>query len=147
MSKSFQFVAIALAATLVAVSCSRVDTKPQVAGCAAIERAQFESFFFGQKIRPQPVYSGGGLYGWRVYEEANSKVLPELGLRARDLVTHFCGVEVSSILDGNGENCCSIPPKDTVVLTIERDGQTVQIAVPMPPNNAFKADVAKATRP
>jgi len=45
----------------------------------------------GQVLRPQPVYAGGKMRGFRVYPGANRQAFARLGLRAGDLVTAING--------------------------------------------------------
>jgi general secretion pathway protein C len=42
-------------------------------------------------LRPQPVFAGGKMRGFRVYPGANRQAFARLGLRAGDLVTHING--------------------------------------------------------
>ena len=147
MKKQLRLTVFASVAAIAIAGCAGVGSSARNNGCAVIERERFDAFFFDQKVRPQPVYVNGELYGWRVYEQVDSKVLPQLGLRVGDLVTHFCGVKLPEIVNGNGKFCCGSPLTDTVVLTVERDRQSMQIPAPMPPNYAFKADVSERTRP
>ena len=45
----------------------------------------------GQVLRPQPVFAGGKMRGFRVYPGANRQAFARLGLRAGDLVTAING--------------------------------------------------------
>jgi general secretion pathway protein C len=45
----------------------------------------------GQVMRPQPVFAGGKMRGFRVYPGANRQAFSRLGLRAGDLVTAING--------------------------------------------------------
>ena len=45
----------------------------------------------GQVVRPQPVFAGGKMRGFRVYPGANRQAFARLGLRAGDLVTAING--------------------------------------------------------
>lgn len=45
----------------------------------------------GQVMRPQPVFSGGKMKGFRVYPGANRQAFARIGLRAGDLVTAING--------------------------------------------------------
>jgi general secretion pathway protein C len=44
-----------------------------------------------QVIRPQPVFAGGKMRGFRVYPGANRQAFARMGLRPGDLVTHING--------------------------------------------------------
>ena len=45
----------------------------------------------GQVLRPQPVFAGGKMRGFRVYPGANRQAFARMGLRAGDLVTAING--------------------------------------------------------
>ena len=45
----------------------------------------------GQIMRPQPVFAGGKMRGFRVYPGANRQAFARMGLRAGDLVTAING--------------------------------------------------------
>ena len=45
----------------------------------------------GQVMRPQPVFAGGKMRGFRVYPGANRQAFARIGLRAGDLVTAING--------------------------------------------------------
>src|SRR5688572_6674733 len=45
----------------------------------------------GQVIRPQPVFAGGKMRGFRIYPGANRQAFSRMGLRAGDLVTAING--------------------------------------------------------
>ena len=45
----------------------------------------------GQVMRPQPVFAGGKMRGFRVYPGANRQAFARMGLRAGDLVTAING--------------------------------------------------------
>jgi len=49
----------------------------------------------GQVMRPQPVFAGGAMKGFRVYPGANRQAFARLGLRAGDLVTAINGVPLN----------------------------------------------------
>jgi hypothetical protein len=131
--------AVTCTAFLLLASGSSFANEPgEKPSCLVLKRETFESFFFDHKVRPQPVYRNGQLYGWRVYERHNSEVLPSLGLRVGDLVTQFCGVPLPEILNDQKQVCCIRPIDGSVELTLVRDEQNVEIKVPMP-NNALQA--------
>jgi general secretion pathway protein C len=45
----------------------------------------------GQVMRPQPVFAGGKMRGFRVYPGSNRQAFARIGLRAGDLVTAING--------------------------------------------------------
>jgi hypothetical protein len=116
-------------------------------GCKVeVPKERFMDFF--SQMRPQPVFRDGKNVGVRIYEKSKPGVLPELGLRSGDLVTHFCGVEIREALSAEAPVCCKTaePIRNEVELTVERDGKIIRVMALMP-NNAFKVDAAKATQP
>jgi general secretion pathway protein C len=48
-----------------------------------------------QVMRPQPVYAGGQMKGFRVYPGANRQAFARLGLRAGDMVTAINGTPLT----------------------------------------------------
>ena len=71
-------------ACLLLVGYSTIEAEPRGDRCTVIERKSFESFFFGQRIRPQPLYRNAEILGWRVYEQRDHEALPKLGLQVGD---------------------------------------------------------------
>ncbi len=79
-------------------------------------------------LRPQPVFAGGTLRGYRVYPGRNRGQFARLGLQPGDLVTAVNG---SALDDPNRglEILRSIGANSAVTLTIDRNGQTQQLAI------------------
>lgn len=79
-------------------------------------------------LRPQPVFAGGSLRGYRVYPGRNRAQFARLGLQPGDLVTAVNGAALDDpnrgleILRGIGAGAA-------VTLTIDRNGQQQQLAV------------------
>jgi general secretion pathway protein C len=79
-------------------------------------------------LRPQPVFAGGTLRGYRVYPGRNRAQFARLGLQPGDLVTAVNGAALDDpnrgleILRGIGAGAA-------VTLTIDRNGQQQQLAV------------------
>lgn len=79
-------------------------------------------------LRPQPVFAGGTLRGYRVFPGRNRSQFAELGLQPGDLVSAVNGVALDDpnrgleILRGIGQGTA-------VTLTVERNGQQQQINV------------------
>jgi general secretion pathway protein C len=79
-------------------------------------------------LRPQPVFAGGSLRGYRVYPGRNRAQFSGLGLQPGDLVLAVNGAALDDpnrgleILRGVGQG-------SAVTLTVERGGQQQQIAV------------------
>ncbi len=79
-------------------------------------------------LRPQPVFAGGSLRGYRVYPGRNRAQFANLGLQPGDLVLAVNGAALDDpnrgleILRGVGQG-------SAVTLTVERGGQQQQITV------------------
>jgi general secretion pathway protein C len=79
-------------------------------------------------LRPQPVFAGGSLRGYRVYPGRNRAQFSNLGLQPGDLVMAVNGAALDDpnrgleILRGVGQG-------SAVTLTVERGGQQQQIVV------------------
>lgn len=79
-------------------------------------------------LRPQPVFAGGSLRGYRVYPGRNRAQFASLGLQPGDLVTAVNGAALDDpnrgleILRGIGQG-------SAVTLTIDRNGQQQQLTV------------------
>ncbi len=82
----------------------------------------------GDLLRPQPVFAGGSLKGYRVYPGRNRAQFVNLGLQPGDLVMAVNGAPLDDpnrgleILRGIGQG-------SAVTLTIDRGGQQQQISV------------------
>ena len=82
----------------------------------------------GDLLRPQPVFAGGSLKGYRVYPGRNRAQFVNLGLQPGDLVMAVNGAALDDpnrgleILRGIGQG-------SAVTLTIDRGGQQQQISV------------------
>lgn len=82
----------------------------------------------GDLLRPQPVFAGGSLRGYRVYPGRNRVQFAGLGLQPGDLVMAVNGAALDDpnrgleILRGVGQG-------SAVTLTVERGGQQQQITV------------------
>jgi general secretion pathway protein C len=82
----------------------------------------------GDLLRPQPVFSGGSLRGYRVYPGRNRAQFARLGLQPGDLVMAVNGAALDDpnrgleILRGVGQG-------SAVTLTVERGGQQQQITI------------------
>ena len=82
----------------------------------------------GDLLRPQPVFAGGSLRGYRVYPGRNRAQFAGLGLQPGDLVMAVNGAALDDpnrgleILRGVGQG-------SAVTLTVERAGQQQQISI------------------
>jgi type II secretory pathway component PulC len=86
------------------------------------------------QMRSNPAIRDGEIVGFRIYEKSNSGVLPELGLRSGDLLTHFCGAKLNDAFSAKEVICCTVeePMRNGVELRVERDGKIIRIVAPMP---------------
>lgn len=82
----------------------------------------------GELLRPQPVFAGGSLRGYRVYPGRNRAQFSSLGLQPGDLVMAVNG---SALDDPNRglEVLRGIGQGGPVTLTVERAGQQQQITI------------------
>jgi general secretion pathway protein C len=98
----------------------------------------------GDLLRPQPVFAGGSLRGYRVYPGRNRAQFAGLGLQPGDLVMAVNGVALDDpnrgleILRGVGQG-------SAVTLSVERGGQQQQIAID--PVTAMQGMQAPAVEP
>jgi general secretion pathway protein C len=82
----------------------------------------------GELLRPQPVFAGGSLRGYRVYPGRNRAQFSSLGLQPGDLVMAVNGAALDDpnrgleVLRGVGQG-------GAVTLTVERGGQQQQITI------------------
>lgn len=79
-------------------------------------------------MRPQPVFAGGQLRGYRVYPGRNRTQFAKLGLQPGDLVTAVNGAELTDPNRGL-ETLRGIGQGVAVTLTIDRNGQQQQLTV------------------
>jgi type II secretory pathway component PulC len=98
---------------------------------------------FLKQMRFNPAIRNGEIVGFRIYEKSNTGVLPELGLRSGDLLTHFCGARVNDAFSGDEAICCSVqePMRNGVELSVERDGQVIRVVAPLPKQNLSRRGV------
>ena len=79
-------------------------------------------------LRPQPVYAGTQLRGFRVYPGRNRSLFARIGLEPGDLVTAINGAALDDAQRGM-ESLRGISQGAAVTLTIERNGQARQLTV------------------
>jgi general secretion pathway protein C len=82
----------------------------------------------GQIIRPQPVFSGGQLRGFRLYPGADRNKFARLGLEAGDVVTAVNGVPLADAQHGM-EILRGLANAGSADVTIERGGQSQVLTV------------------
>lgn len=79
-------------------------------------------------LRPQPVFAGGSLRGYRVYPGRNRAQFANLGLQPGDLVLAVNGAALDDPNRGL-ETLRGVGQGSAVTLTVERGGQQQQITV------------------
>jgi general secretion pathway protein C len=82
----------------------------------------------GQVLRPQPVFSGGQLRGFRLYPGADRSKFARLGLEAGDVVTAVNGVPLADAQHGM-EILRGLANAGSADVTIERGGQSQVLTV------------------
>ena len=91
-------------------------------------------------LRPQPVFANGQQRGYRVYPGRNRSQFNKLGLLPGDLVTAINGTPLDDPSRGM-EILQTMNTASAVTMTVERNGETVQVNI----NNAqIAADAAAA---
>src|SRR5512139_471806 len=91
-------------------------------------------------LRPQPVFANGQQRGYRVYPGRNRMQFNKLGLLPGDLVTAINGTPLDDPARGM-EVLSTMNSAASVVVSVERNGETVQVNI----NNAqIAADAAAA---
>ena len=91
-------------------------------------------------LRPQPVFANGQQRGYRIYPGRNRSQFNRLGLLPGDLVTAINGTPLDDASRGM-DILQTMNTASAVTMTVERNGQTVQVNV----NNAqVAADAAAA---
>ena len=79
-------------------------------------------------LRPQPVFAGGSLRGYRVYPGRNRQQFAKLGLQPGDLVLSINGTPLDDPQRGM-EIFNTIGTSDRVSVTVERNGQSQELTL------------------
>jgi len=82
----------------------------------------------GELLRPQPVFAGGSLRGYRVYPGRNRAQFAQLGLQPGDLVLAVNGAALDDPNRGL-ETLRGIGQGGAVTLTVDRGGQQQQLTI------------------
>jgi general secretion pathway protein C len=91
-------------------------------------------------LRPQPVFANGQQRGYRIYPGRNRQQFNKLGLLPGDMVTAINGTPLDDPARGM-EVLSTMNSAANVTVTVERNGETVQVSI----NNAqIAADAAAA---
>jgi hypothetical protein len=83
----------------------------------------------GKDVRIQPVFSGGGLMGWRLYNVRASKQLSALGIPEGSLISGLCGVPAREVFANHGEACCPVDVSRQFEATIRVAGQNTKVFI------------------
>src|SRR6187551_4016897 len=99
---------------------------------AAIERMRRlvsdDPSLIGQVMRPQPVFAGGKMRGFRVYPGANRQAFARLGLRAGDLVTAINGTPLDD-KDRAQEIFGTLSSSTDARVTVTRNGRQQELVL------------------
>jgi hypothetical protein len=78
----------------------------------------------GAGVAFQPVFAGGNVKGFRLYNLRHSAQLTAQGIDNGALMTHVCGVPASEIHARRGNACCSLDASRQFELTFQlADGE------------------------
>jgi hypothetical protein len=69
------------------------------------------------RARPQLVFSGGKLIGWRIYGIDSGSTLARAGITPGTLLTDICGVPVEELLVTPDSVCCATDTSQEIVAT------------------------------
>src|SRR5690349_2110 len=99
---------------------------------AAIERMRRlvsdDPSLIGQVMRPQPVFAGGKMRGFRVYPGANRQAFARIGLRAGDLVTAINGTPLDD-KDRAQEIFATLNSSTDARVTVTRNGRQQELVL------------------
>jgi general secretion pathway protein C len=99
---------------------------------AAIERMRRlvsdDPSLIGQVMRPQPVFAGGKMRGFRVYPGANRQAFARIGLRAGDLVTAINGTPLDD-KDRAQEIFATLNSATDARVTVTRNGRQQELVL------------------
>jgi general secretion pathway protein C len=84
----------------------------------------------GQVLRPQPVFAGGKMKGFRVYPGANRQAFARIGLRAGDLVTAINGTPLDD-KDRAQEIFSTLNSSTDARVSITRNGRQQELVLNM----------------
>jgi general secretion pathway protein C len=82
----------------------------------------------GQVLRPQPVFAGGEMKGFRVYPGANRQAFARMGLRAGDMVTAINGTPLND-KDRAQEIFGTLGSSTDARVTITRNGRQQELVL------------------
>jgi len=82
----------------------------------------------GQVLRPQPVFAGGKMRGFRVYPGANRQAFARIGLRAGDLVTAINGTPLDD-KDRAQEIFATLNSSTDARITVTRNGRQQEVVL------------------
>lgn len=73
----------------------------------------------GKGVAAQPVFAGGSVKGWRLYNVNRSDQLVALGIQSGTMMTHACGIPASEITAKGGNICCNVDASREVEVTFK----------------------------
>ena len=82
----------------------------------------------GQVLRPQPVFAGGKMRGFRVYPGANRQAFARIGLRAGDLVTAINGTPLDD-KDRAEEIFATLNSSTDARISVTRNGRQQELVL------------------
>jgi general secretion pathway protein C len=82
----------------------------------------------GQVLRPQPVFAGGKMRGFRVYPGANRQAFARIGLRAGDLVTAINGTPLDD-KDRADEIFATLNSSTDARISVTRNGRQQELVL------------------
>jgi hypothetical protein len=83
----------------------------------------------GEGVAAQPVYSGGGVKGWRIYNTRRSDQLTAQGITSGAMMTHVCGVPAGDIYAKGGSICCPVDTSREVEVTFQVNDQERKVMI------------------
>ena len=86
----------------------------------------------GEGVAAQPVFKGGGLVGYRLYNTRRSDQLTKQAINPGDMMTHVCGVAASDIHAKGGDICCNCDATRAFEVTFKVNGEERKIVIQRP---------------
>jgi hypothetical protein len=99
------------------------------AGCTSTLPLVDVTAAMGEDVRPQPVFTGGELKGWRLYGTWNSAQLRAHGIREGSLMTRVCAVPAREIFVNDANACCEVDTSKKFDVTFQRANDEIQVSI------------------
>jgi hypothetical protein len=103
------------------------------AGCVSTLPLVDVAAALGNSVRLQPVFSSGGLKGWRLYGTSHSDQLRAHGIAEGSLMTSVCGMPAREIFVNDSEACCAADVSRNFDVTLHGSGEEVQLNISRAP--------------